>query len=974
MFVLTMLLAPRLIDLEIAKQSILSRISKSSGGELVYRKLDLHWFPQPSVVIRAAKLTLPDQQYISISSLKIYPKILPLLKGEVQFKRIEVLEPRYQIRLLQKIRLRADETEDQAPLAHLRNRIIRILTQPALSYPGLDYIIRDGRIDLHTRASTILNFHNVNTQLRYQSNQIDLNFKCKSNIGRKIIFSGWVQPDGFAGKGQLHISQFQPHLLADIFLSTAPFQMNDSAMNLAFNFESESDHRTRADLKLSGVSLRIQNDAGVAEINGGNAHAAVRMTPRNTIISLSDFMFNNPQMNVSGHLFIDHAGSEVGLELSGKDIHIDALRKTALIIGSGNRSIENIFRIINGGRVPVITVSGRGRSLAELGRIENLTLKGAMAEGLIDIPGPDLHLEQVNGNATIFKGVLRGDRMKAQLDDSHGYNGEMTLGLIGVKPPFHLEIDTLADVAQLQRILLRLVKNEELQEELKRISQISGRAKGRLIIGDHLDTLHISANVSEANLQGIYDRIPLPIEISGGTYELTRNSFTGRNFDAKIGKSSFIGISGGWEWNSKALLNVTTKKSRIDLDELHRWVKGFDRVKPALRLLQTTRGMAELSKFTVSRDRSATPDYRFEIEGTVWQAFIDYGMTLPAQSIAIPNVEFSARSTSSGKVEIDLAGKQIRWGQSRMDVAGTVQIAGDIAHLNLDVSADNLTWNHFTMKGRDRELSAQETPFWGQHLRGAVRIKSANFSYGTWNWRSVLAKVIFTPVSTTVAIQRADLCGIPFPGKIRITPRNVEFNFSPSVINKDLEPDFNCILNRNGMVTGQYSLAASLINETAESGLVNSLKGKLDLKARSGRIHRYGILSKILALLNLTEIFKGKFPDIVKEGFAYETLTAHGEFGDGKFVLDEGIINGSSMTINYSGTFNLIDETLNLSVWVSPFKTIDSIVKKIPFVSQALGGRLVSIPFAVNGKWSDYTVTPLVKDGSARLAPLTIEN
>lgn len=974
LIVMVLLLIPRLVNLEVVKQNIISRLSTSMAGELVYRQLDLRWFPQPSIAIYAANLTRPDDQLISISALKIYPKILPLLMGRVQFKRIEIVQPRLQFRLLNTNQLAHEANEDRAVIWHLRERMIGILTEPVLMDPDLVYLIQNGSIDILTTAAIDLNFRKVNAHLRYLDKQLRLKVSCESNIGREIVLSGWLQPDGQFGDGRLQIKQFRPHLLKEGFFSESSFQMIDSAMNLEVEFQADVNKRVQAELKLSGISFRMQNNDDTAKVDGGNIRVAIRVEPQTTIISLSKFLFDTPRMEVSGHMFINRTGPEIRLELSGIDIHIDALRKTALVIGGGNRNIENIFRIITGGRVPMITVSGRGRSLDELGRIENLTVKGAMAEGRIDIPGPELHLQHVKGNATIFKGILRSDRMQAQIGKSQGYNGEMTLGLFGANPPFHLEIDTLADAPQLQRILLRLVKNEKLQKELKRISQLAGKAKGRLIIGDYLDSLHISAKVSEAHFQAAYDRIPLPIEISGGTYELKQNSFVGRNINAKIGKSSFVGISGGWEWKPKPHLMVTTDKSRLDLNELHRWLKGFEHLEQTLQSLQITRGTSELSTLTITCDAADIPEYLFEVDGRVLQTFINNGMTPLAESIAIPDVKFSARSSSSGKVKIDLVGKQIRWGQSQLDVTGIVQIADHMAHLNLDVSADKLTWDHFSVKGRDRELSNPEVHFWGQHLRGAVRIKSATFSYGIWNWRSVLAKVIFTPVSTTVAIQKAELCGIPFPGKIRITPRNVELNFSPLVKDKDLEPDFTCILNRNGMVTGQYSLTASLINEAAEYGLVNSLKGKLDLKARSGRIYRYGILSKVMALLNLTEIFKGKLPDIVKEGFAYETITAQGKFGDGKFVLNEGIINGSSMTIIYSGTFNLIDETLELSVLVSPFKTIDSIVRKIPFVSHALGGRLISIPFAVNGKWSDYTVTPLVTDVSARRAPLTIEN
>ena len=971
--IIALLFIPHLIDLEIAQKSIISQISESTGGKFTYRQLDLHWFPRPRIVILSGSLALPEDQYVSVSSVKIYPMILPLLKGEVYFKRIDVIKPHSQIRINVKKRAGPLNIEGSKPSQRFRERMVNILNQTALLFPGVEYSIRNGRIDILSAASSHLHIRNLDAQLRYLDSQLYLNVKCQSNVGNKIFLTGWIQPDNFAGNGQLRIERFRPHLLLSQFSLRLPFQVTESSVNLRLNLKSES-LQTLTDLMVSNVYIRIQNDAEKVEIKGRNAQATIRTKPRNTIVSLSKFLFDTPQMNVSGHLFIDHDAPEVGLELSGIDLHIDPIRKTAQIIGGGNRSIENIFKIIAGGKVPVISISGRGRSLVDLGRIENLTVKGSMAEGQIFIPGPRLHLKGVVGDATIYKGILRGKRLQAVLGESNGYNGEMTLGLYGPKPPFHLEIDTVANVSQLRRILLRFVKDKRLIAELKRISQLTGRAKGRLIIGDHLEKIQVSAYVTEANFQGITDRIPVPIKISGGTYEFAHDRFTGHNFDAKIGQSNFSGISGEWKWNPHSMLTITTKNSRIDLNALHRWLGDFDSLKEAMQTFQIKSGVAELSTLSITREMEVTPSYHFEIDGTVRQASINRGQSASSMSMDIPKLIFSARSTVSGATEIELSGKQIQWGQGRMDVSGRAQVEDNIFNLDLDIAADSLSWDHFAVNNQRRVKTVKNGSFWGQRIRGVIRVKTEEFTYDSWKWQSILAKVIFAPTSTTVAIQKADLCGIPFPGKIRITSDNVQVDFSPQAKEKDLAPDFSCFWDREGIVTGQYSLAASLNNQTTESGLIRNLNGNLDFKARSGRIHRYGILAKVLALLNLTEVFKGKLPDIAKDGFAYDTITAHGKFENGKFVLKEGIINGASMTVIYQGSFNMLDETLKLTVFVSPFKTIDSIVKKIPLVNNVFGGRFVSIPFSVNGKWSDYEVTPLVTDPSMRHSPLTVEN
>ena len=49
----------------------------------------------------------------------------------------------------------------------------------------------------------------------------------------------------------------------------------------------------------------------------------------------------------------------------------------------------------------------------------------------------------------------------------------------------------------------------------------------------------------------------------------------------------------------------------------------------------------------------------------------------------------------------------------------------------------------------------------------------------------------------------------------------------------------------------------------------------------------------------------------------------------------------------------------DLQVLVSPFGTVDAVVRRIPILGYILGGTLVSIPVAVRGDIDDPKVTPL---------------
>ena len=193
LFLLVMLIIPRLVNLEMVKRTILSRLSTSMAGDLVYHQLELRWFPQPSIALHDASLTRPNHQIYSIAALKIYPKIFPLLGGRVQFKKIEIVQPRFQIELHPEVGLEPVECDIQATLRNLSERLLGLLADPVLTDSGLDYLIRDGQMDILTSEPIKPNFRKINAYLRYSNDQLRLKLSCESNIGKDIHLSGWLR-------------------------------------------------------------------------------------------------------------------------------------------------------------------------------------------------------------------------------------------------------------------------------------------------------------------------------------------------------------------------------------------------------------------------------------------------------------------------------------------------------------------------------------------------------------------------------------------------------------------------------------------------------------------------------------------------------------------------------------------------------------------------------------------------------------
>jgi uncharacterized protein involved in outer membrane biogenesis len=138
--------------------------------------------------------------------------------------------------------------------------------------------------------------------------------------------------------------------------------------------------------------------------------------------SIANLKLNYPRLNLSGKLDIQRAlpstSQKVDLELVGKDVDVVSTRKAALEFAGKFPAVHHIFNIVKDGTVPHIQLTSYGKSMEELGKLENITINGNMTSGEIFVPGVDLNLTDVAGDVAISEGILKGKNLKAHMGAS----------------------------------------------------------------------------------------------------------------------------------------------------------------------------------------------------------------------------------------------------------------------------------------------------------------------------------------------------------------------------------------------------------------------------------------------------------------------------------------------------------------------------------------------------------------------------
>lgn len=177
-------------------------------------------------------------------------------------------------------------------------------------------------------------------------------------------------------------------------------------------------------------------------------------------------------------------------------------------------------------------------------------------------------------------------------------------------------------------------------------------------------------------------------------------------------------------------------------------------------------------------------------------------------------------------------------------------------------------------------------------------------------------------------------------------------------------------LTMRGMVQGHGRHAG---------GVIPSLNGNLEVTLRQGYVHRGTVLPRILSLLNLPHVLRGK-EDFESKGFPFKKVTSTITIENGEFSTKDFYLNSSIMKITAAGSYNLDRDHLDAVAAVSPFGAYSDLLKKVPLFGRIFAGDrkgIATAMFSLTGPLGEPRVTYLpaesFKTGISGLAQLAFD-
>jgi hypothetical protein len=408
---------------------------------------------------------------------------------------------------------------------------------------------------------------------------------------------------------------------------------------------------------------------GTRALSFTDVRARLRFPPQRLDVDLTCASTLWDRLSVSATL----APMRARVDATATDVDVASTRDAATFLAGQVPAVRKIFAVLQAGRVSRLTVHSEATAVADLGGRDALVIRGTLADGRVHVPGVDLDLDEVSGDASVTGGVLAGDGIAARLGNSRARDGALRLGLSGAAPELRVDTTVEADAAELPALLKRLVGGA-LARELDRVTDAHGMAVGKLVLNGTTRDVSVTADVSHVKLSAHTPGLQDPLHIAGGRVAYSARRIAATDLTVTAGGSALSQLSFSVDWtDTPASVAATATDSRLVLGEVYPWLVASGWLGDTAWSPQALTGTLVVNSVRLSGPATAPAQWQFKLAGAARDLDIDSPLLRQRIALRYP-VSFSGV-----RVARDATGS--------IAFSGTLAAAGDLT------AAVDLVWN-----------------------------------------------------------------------------------------------------------------------------------------------------------------------------------------------------------------------------------------------------------------------------------------
>jgi uncharacterized protein YhdP len=539
--------------------------------------------------------------------------------------------------------------------------------------------------------------------------------------------------------------------------------------------------------------------------------------------------------------------------------------------------------------------------------------------------------------------------------------------------PFEMTIKGRADLKNLLRLVNSPLFSKEVHSKIEWIEDLSGTAE-LSFKGKGQPSLQLSSYEVEMIPRGVSLRskgASSPLILKEGTFSFSQS---GVHFSKFMIYSSLSSLTLDGEIKEGGHLNLSTR-GLIDWKDLFPLLQSplsSDQIRSQLKEIQGISGITEGHLKWVGRGEEVMTLLK---EGEIQLK----GFSLQHRKFPVPfsNMEGSLFFSPE---QVRMVGVKGMLGDSPISFSGTFsrstpsQIVGtgtgegsrtQAKVFTFQFSSPLLDFDSLLSKGEERSpLSFEKLRDWlsAWSLDGKVEIgkgKLRGFSFEDLkvDMKTRDAKLIFGLFQFRGL--EGDLWG---GGWIGPTEKGIRFEISPRLSNMEAKAFLRALLQKDKEdrvdITGRVFIDRVELQGEGENfqKVLESLNGKLRLEVENGMIERWRTLSRIFSLLNVSQLFWGRLPDLKTKGLPYRQIMADILFKDGVASTEDFVVESDAIRITLLGKIDFGKNQIDATIGVHPLVTLDVVLSNLPIAGYIITGKdkaFLSYVYEVKGDLDD---------------------
>jgi hypothetical protein len=199
-------------------------------------------------------------------------------------------------------------------------------------------------------------------------------------------------------------------------------------------------------------------------------------------------------------------------------------------------------------------------------------------------------------------------------------------------------------------------------------------------------------------------------------------------------------------------------------------------------------------------------------------------------------------------------------------------------------------------------------------------------------------------------------------GWIAPIEKGIRFEITPRLSNMEAKAFLRTLLQKGDEekieITGRVHIDRLELRGEGEDfqRVKESFNGTLRLEVENGMIERWRTLARIFSILNVSQLFRGRLPDLKTKGLPYRQMMANIQVKDGVASTEDFIVQSDAIRITLLGKIDLVKNQIDATIGVHPLVTIDMILSHLPLAGYILTGQdkaFLSYIYEVKGDLDD---------------------